>query len=104
MIPWVERVMDYDVRAKPNMITSTSGSRDLQMVRPPPYHLRARCVRPSARPRYASAAATPGDNVAADSGPGTLGGARVRAWVGWGSRCNPHANPYAQRVSLKAGA
>ena len=33
MIPWVERVMDYDVRAKPNMITSTSGSRDLQMVR-----------------------------------------------------------------------
>jgi len=32
MIPWVERVMDYDVRAKPNMITSTSGSRDLQMV------------------------------------------------------------------------
>jgi len=42
MIPWVERVMDYDVRAKPNMITSTSGSRDLQMVRPP---LGIRCVR-----------------------------------------------------------
>mmetsp|Transcript_38635 Transcript_38635/g.46775 ORF Transcript_38635/g.46775 Transcript_38635/m.46775 type:complete len:288 (+) Transcript_38635:119-982(+) len=31
-IPWLERVTIYDVRAKPNMITSTSGSRDLQMV------------------------------------------------------------------------
>jgi hypothetical protein len=42
MIPWVERVMDYDVRAKPNMITSTSGSRDLQMVRVSP-----RCAKAS---------------------------------------------------------
>ena len=32
MIPWFERPIDYDVRAKPNVITSTSGSKDLQMV------------------------------------------------------------------------
>uniref|UniRef100_A0A061RZ08 Prohibitin n=1 Tax=Tetraselmis sp. GSL018 TaxID=582737 RepID=A0A061RZ08_9CHLO len=32
MIPWFERPIIYDVRARPNTITSTSGSRDLQMV------------------------------------------------------------------------
>lgn len=32
MIPWFERPIIYDVRARPNVITSTSGSRDLQMV------------------------------------------------------------------------
>jgi len=32
MVPWFERPIDYDVRARPNTITSTSGSRDLQMV------------------------------------------------------------------------
>jgi regulator of protease activity HflC (stomatin/prohibitin superfamily) len=33
MIPWFERPIIYDVRARPNVIQSTSGSRDLQMVR-----------------------------------------------------------------------
>eukprot|EP00210_Caulerpa_lentillifera_P007236 g6923.t1 len=32
MIPWFERPIDYDVRARPNVISSTSGSKDLQMV------------------------------------------------------------------------
>ena len=32
MVPWFERPVIYDVRARPNVITSTSGSRDLQMV------------------------------------------------------------------------
>lgn len=32
MIPWFERPVIFDVRARPNVITSTSGSRDLQMV------------------------------------------------------------------------
>ncbi|CAG9460160.1 unnamed protein product [Pedinophyceae sp. YPF-701] len=32
MVPWVERPITYDVRAHPQTITSTSGSRDLQMV------------------------------------------------------------------------
>ncbi len=32
MLPWFERPIIYDVRARPNVITSTSGSRDLQMV------------------------------------------------------------------------
>jgi len=32
MVPWLERPVIFDVRARPNVITSTSGSRDLQMV------------------------------------------------------------------------
>lgn len=32
MLPWFDRPIIYDVRARPNVITSTSGSRDLQMV------------------------------------------------------------------------
>lgn len=32
MIPWIERPIIYDVRARPNLVESTSGSRDLQMV------------------------------------------------------------------------
>eukprot|EP00884_Botryococcus_braunii_P022470 jgi/Botrbrau1/8907/Bobra.0148s0022.1 len=32
MIPWFERPIIYDVRARPNVIQSQSGSRDLQMV------------------------------------------------------------------------
>ena len=35
LIPWIEWPIIYDVRAKPNIVQSTSGSRDLQMVRPP---------------------------------------------------------------------
>ncbi|CAI9787638.1 unnamed protein product [Fraxinus pennsylvanica] len=31
MIPWFERPIIYDVRARPNLVESTSGSRDLQM-------------------------------------------------------------------------
>ena len=34
MVPWFERPIIYDVRAQPNIVQSTSGSRDLQMVRP----------------------------------------------------------------------
>lgn len=33
MIPWFEWPYIYDVRARPNVIQSTSGSRDLQMVK-----------------------------------------------------------------------
>ncbi len=33
MVPWFERPIIYDVRASPNIVSSTSGSRDLQMVR-----------------------------------------------------------------------
>ncbi|XP_062214024.1 prohibitin-6, mitochondrial-like [Phragmites australis] len=33
IIPWFERPIIYDVRARPNLVESTSGSRDLQMVR-----------------------------------------------------------------------
>ncbi|CAD6207599.1 unnamed protein product [Miscanthus lutarioriparius] len=33
LIPWIERPIVYDVRARPNLVESTSGSRDLQMVR-----------------------------------------------------------------------
>jgi len=32
MLPWVERPVIYDVRARPSLIQSQSGSRDLQMV------------------------------------------------------------------------
>lgn len=32
MIPWFDRPVIYDVRARPNLVESTSGSRDLQMV------------------------------------------------------------------------
>jgi len=32
MLPWFERPIIYDIRARPNTINSTSGSRDLQMV------------------------------------------------------------------------
>ena len=32
MIPWFERPIVYDVRARPHLVESTSGSRDLQMV------------------------------------------------------------------------
>lgn len=35
MIPWFEWPYIYDVRARPNVIQSTSGSRDLQMVGAP---------------------------------------------------------------------
>ncbi|RAL43572.1 hypothetical protein DM860_012713 [Cuscuta australis] len=33
MIPWFERPTIYDVRARPHLVESTSGSRDLQMVK-----------------------------------------------------------------------
>lgn len=33
MVPWFDRPIIYDVRARPSLISSTSGSRDLQMVR-----------------------------------------------------------------------
>ncbi|CAM6094653.1 unnamed protein product [Calypogeia fissa] len=33
MIPWFDRPVIFDVRARPNIVESTSGSRDLQMVR-----------------------------------------------------------------------
>lgn len=32
MMPWVERPIIYDIRTRPNSITSLTGSRDLQMV------------------------------------------------------------------------
>jgi len=32
MLPWFERPIIYDVRTRPNVIQSTSGSKDLQMV------------------------------------------------------------------------
>jgi prohibitin 2 len=32
MIPWFDRPVIFDVRARPNIVDSTSGSRDLQMV------------------------------------------------------------------------
>nr|GMD36768.1 prohibitin-1, mitochondrial [Ipomoea batatas] len=32
MLPWFERPIIYDVRARPHLVESTSGSRDLQMV------------------------------------------------------------------------
>ncbi|GMH36699.1 hypothetical protein BSKO_04572 [Bryopsis sp. KO-2023] len=32
LIPWFERPIIYDVRAKPGLINSTSGGKDLQMV------------------------------------------------------------------------
>lgn len=32
MVPWFERPIIYDVRARPSLINSQSGSRDLQMV------------------------------------------------------------------------
>ncbi|KAI3740683.1 hypothetical protein L2E82_31153 [Cichorium intybus] len=33
VIPWLERLIIYDVRARPHLVESTSGSRDLQMVK-----------------------------------------------------------------------
>lgn len=39
MIPWFERPVIYDVRARPHLVESTSGSRDLQMVIFFPEHL-----------------------------------------------------------------
>lgn len=32
MLPWVEKPTIFDIRARPNIVKSTSGSRDLQMV------------------------------------------------------------------------
>lgn len=45
MIPGFEWPIIYDVRARPNVIQSTSGSRDLQMV----------CFRPSLKLPHACA-------------------------------------------------
>jgi len=36
MVPWFEWPYIFDVRARPNVIQSTSGSKDLQMARPQP--------------------------------------------------------------------
>ncbi|KAL7109285.1 hypothetical protein ACP275_06G166200 [Erythranthe tilingii] len=33
ILPWFERPVIYDVRARPHLVESTSGSRDLQMVK-----------------------------------------------------------------------
>eukprot|EP01018_Ginkgo_biloba_P007928 Gb_22500 [translate_table: standard] len=33
MIPWFDRPIIYDVRARPHLVESTSGNRDLQMVK-----------------------------------------------------------------------
>lgn len=33
IVPWFERPIIYDVRARPHLVESTSGSRDLQMVK-----------------------------------------------------------------------
>jgi len=32
IISWFERLVIYDIRARPHLVESTSGSRDLQMV------------------------------------------------------------------------
>ena len=32
MVPWFERPITYDVRARAHQVSSTSGSKDLQMV------------------------------------------------------------------------
>ena len=32
MVPWFERPIIYDVRARPSLSQSTSGSKDLQMA------------------------------------------------------------------------
>lgn len=32
MVPWFDKPVIYDVRARPNVVESTSGSKDLQMV------------------------------------------------------------------------
>ncbi|KAI9216586.1 band 7 family-domain-containing protein [Blastocladiella britannica] len=32
MLPWFERIFDYDVRAKPRNVASLTGTKDLQMV------------------------------------------------------------------------
>lgn len=49
MIPWFEWPYIFDVRARPNVIQSTSGSKDLQMVRKQPdgtvFTLRRRSLR-----------------------------------------------------------
>ncbi len=49
MVPWFERPIIYDVRAQPNIVQSTSGSRDLQMVRAA---RRRRAVLPTRRAWY----------------------------------------------------
>ena len=51
MVPWFERPIIYDVRAQPNIVQSTSGSRDLQMVRAAT--ARAVCERAAAQRRSA---------------------------------------------------
>jgi hypothetical protein len=56
MLPWFERPIIYDVRARPNVITSTSGSRDLQMVRPTAVALHWRC---SALPDFPACGGVP---------------------------------------------
>lgn len=33
MLPWFERPIIYDIRARPYLVESTTGSHDLQMVR-----------------------------------------------------------------------
>ena len=47
MVPLIERPIIYDVRARPNLVESTSGSRDLQMVTffpPDPSLVRSHCA------------------------------------------------------------
>lgn len=44
MLPWFDRPIIYDVRTRPNVITSTSGSKDLQMVCSAPAVLQASCA------------------------------------------------------------
>lgn len=47
VMPWLQRVIVYDVRTRPTIVNSTSGSKDLQMVeislrvlfKPDPHHL-----------------------------------------------------------------
>ena len=47
MFPWLERPIIYDVRAQPNTVQSTSGSRDLQMVRAVAHQPRGCCAAPA---------------------------------------------------------
>jgi len=54
MVPWFEWPYIFDVRARPNVIQSTSGSKDLQMARPRPATC---CGSPGPGRRYAASAA-----------------------------------------------
>ena len=88
MVPWFERPIIYDVRAQPNIVQSSSGSRDLQMVRHCAQRVRPHGVRHLPRAHLPRAAS------------GTVPPQRATKALGFGS-VSRRAVPWQVNISLR---